>query len=599
MSKSVHVRQLGLLAVSVLVTGFITLWAAAEPPIGTPGGNSSTAAGWGQNNRGELGDGSKTAVEKLPLLSLGGSQLDGRQVSAVAAGDGTSCAIAAGGLYCWGSNTAGQLGMPGGLSSANPVKILGPLTDKFVTDVSVGANRICAVADAAAYCWGMGGPGLGSDLLGAVYVPQPVDTSGALSGKSVTAISTGTAHTCAIADAAVFCWGANEEGQLGVPKGPPIELPVAVPTDGDLKGKAINSVSVGLHHTCVAADGTGYCWGDNGVNQLGGYEGGWGNNHLPIPVKTSGALAGKFVYSVSVGGSLSCAIAGVPPQRGSYCWGHNLATGIADQVKKIDLPGSVSSLSANVNGACATVTGKTHCWGKNTYGRLGDGTFNISATPVLVKQTGVLKDRRQLSVAAGVEHSLAVAAKVDNFDDVPANHPFSDDISWVRGMGISTGYDDGSYKPGTAIDRAAMAAFLYRFAHPGAPKPVCSGQTRLFDDVPKTAQFCGHIEWLVEAKVIDVPADKLFDQGAPTARHIMATWIFRTFHPGVPNRTCGTGERLFDDVKKSNSACGNIEWLARAGVTAGYVDGLFKPANSVNRDSMAAFFHRAAALNLS
>jgi hypothetical protein len=50
------------------------------------------------------------------------------------------------------------------------------------------------------------------------------------------------------------------------------------------------------------------------------------------------------------------------------------------------------------------------------------------------------------------------------FSDVRTSHPFRTEIEWLAATGISTGYDDGSFRPGEPISRQAMSAFLQRFA---------------------------------------------------------------------------------------------------------------------------------------
>lgn len=50
------------------------------------------------------------------------------------------------------------------------------------------------------------------------------------------------------------------------------------------------------------------------------------------------------------------------------------------------------------------------------------------------------------------------------FRDVPVNAPFYKEICWMRDTGISTGYEDGTYRPLEPVKRDAMAAFLYRYS---------------------------------------------------------------------------------------------------------------------------------------
>ena len=98
-----------------------------------------------------------------------------------------------------------------------------------------------------------------------------VDTSGVLAGKTVTAISTGGSHTCAVAEGRAYCWGSNYSGTLGNNSTVDSLVPVAVDTSGVLAGKTVTAISAGWNHTCVLADGRAYCWGANSFGRV------WGN----------------------------------------------------------------------------------------------------------------------------------------------------------------------------------------------------------------------------------------------------------------------------------------------------------------------------------
>jgi hypothetical protein len=54
------------------------------------------------------------------------------------------------------------------------------------------------------------------------------------------------------------------------------------------------------------------------------------------------------------------------------------------------------------------------------------------------------------------------------FDDVSLTHPFFPEIEWMNDKGITTGYLDHTYRPSAPVTRAAMAAFLHRYAVPSA-----------------------------------------------------------------------------------------------------------------------------------
>ena len=120
-----------------------------------------------------------------------------------------------------------------------------------------------------AFAWGSnnygpteGGP-IGNGTTTNSDVPVAVDTSGALNGKTVTHISAGYQHTCAVtSDGGAYCWGWNSDGQLGNGSTTNSDVPSAVDTSGVLNGKTVTEISAGQYHTCaIASDGNAYCWG--------------------------------------------------------------------------------------------------------------------------------------------------------------------------------------------------------------------------------------------------------------------------------------------------------------------------------------------------
>ena len=63
-----------------------------------------------------------------------------------------------------------------------------------------------------------------------------MNTAGVLAGKTITAISAGGLHSCAVADGKAYCWGNNYYGQLGNGT-TPTPVPVAVDTGGVLTAR--------------------------------------------------------------------------------------------------------------------------------------------------------------------------------------------------------------------------------------------------------------------------------------------------------------------------------------------------------------------------
>jgi len=276
---------------------------------------------WGRNQAGQLGNNSAAAQSSVPVAIDTTGALAGKTLVAISASSSTTCAIASDGNgYCWGLGTSGQLGNNATTNSSVPVAVdtTGALIGKTLRSISVGDLNTCAVAsDGNAYCWGSNANKLGNNSTAASKVPVAVTSTGALAGKTIKKLSTGYVNSCAIAsDDLAYCWGVIGSGQLGG-AGSGI-VPQAVDRSGVLAGKTIADISVGVSHTCViASDGNSYCWGNPG-NAFGGNTSSTSN--APIATVMNGALASKTLLSITSGYQRSCVIAS---DYQKYCWGSN------------------------------------------------------------------------------------------------------------------------------------------------------------------------------------------------------------------------------------------------------------------------------------
>jgi len=327
-----------------------------------------------------------------------GGLLSGKTVTDISVGlDDHVCAVADGAAYCWGSNVRGQLGDGTTTDSTVPVAVdvTGGLAGKTVTEVSAGSLFTCAIADDAAYCWGdstYGKLGIGSTT-GASPVPLAVSAAGVLDGATVTQISAGSWDACVIADGAVYCWGYNVYGEIGINNYTVRPVPTAPITTGVLSGKTLTQVTAGDFSTCVLdSDGAAYCWGKNDTAQLG--DGTTTNRYVPVSVSTDGALAGKTLARIDTGGGSTCA---VDTEGTAYCWGKNdtgqLGDGTATMSKvavAVDtsgLPGgaAVTRIASGQSTACTVADSAAYCWGLGSSGQLGTSTTDDSTVPVAAR----------------------------------------------------------------------------------------------------------------------------------------------------------------------------------------------------------------------
>jgi alpha-tubulin suppressor-like RCC1 family protein len=216
-------------------------------------------------------------------------------------------------------------------------------------------------------------------------------------------------HTCGVTTGGTaYCWGANDYGQLGDgDTGTASDTPVRVRGD-----HAYARVAAGFGHTCgLTATGSTYCWGSNGVAQLG-------NGNAGTDSDTPVLVQGGHAFTQLVAGSLhSC---GLTADRLARCWGNNDvgqlgngAAGTDGPIPTLVLGGhKFARLTAGGAHTCGTTAaGVTHCWGYNEYGQLGDknaGTFSDTPVQVAGGHTfGV--------VAAGGGHTCGVTIQDDAY----------------------------------------------------------------------------------------------------------------------------------------------------------------------------------------
>jgi alpha-tubulin suppressor-like RCC1 family protein len=185
--------------------------------------------------------------------------------------------------FCWGVGRFGQLGAGTTLFSDIPVAVLRGLRFR---QVSAGGRHTCGVTTSdLAYCWGsdilgqLGNTASGPELC-EVSIPcstRPVAVSG---DRKFLRVSAGEAHSCALNPfERVFCWGANFRGQLG--DGTLIHRPTPVRVLGGLLWRQV-SASKGRHTCGVTIDNLAYCWGKNDNGELG--DGTINNRRKPTPV---------------------------------------------------------------------------------------------------------------------------------------------------------------------------------------------------------------------------------------------------------------------------------------------------------------------------
>lgn len=384
----------------------------------------------GNNSFGQLGNGTTGGSTNVLSRTYNNGPTDpttigltsGAAATEISAGENHNCAVINGGAYCWGLNSSGQLGVGDLLNRTSPYGVRNLSSIKTVTKVAAGSNHSCAISDGRVFCWGnQQNNKVGNGVTTNTNQLSPVQiTGGGLGAAAATEISVGVNHSCAVANSKVYCWGLNTSGQLGQNNTTTYTTPVEVA--GALNGKAVSKVAVGNNFTCAVANARSYCWGSDASGQLG--NGSSGNSNTPTLVNN---MLGTST-DIQAGTDFACAVeTGVTKCWGSRANGRlgdggsttgtqqtpvtvsGMASGGADGGPK-----NTDSLSLGASHACAIINGSSFCWGNRVGGRLGDNASSgQSTTPSAVIETNAADQfgpqNTPYKIAAGSNGSCAVA----------------------------------------------------------------------------------------------------------------------------------------------------------------------------------------------
>ena len=341
---------------------------------------------FGDNSYGQLGTrapGSRGGTADTPPIPV---DLAGRTATAIVAGARHTCALVsddeAAVPICWGDNTRGQLGVPGGgtrgAQPADRFEAVGLPAGQVALALTAGVAHTCArLDDGRVVCWGDSRFGqLGLDPAAPTFTPVTLD-------GPAKAVAAGAYHTCALVAGGVRCWGWNDDGQLGDAgqRGGDVApgVTVAVPLPA-----AATAIAAGAFHTCARLEtGAVVCWGLNDAGQLGTIRPPGSGAMPPGPAVDLGA--GRTAWAIAAGTAHTCAVL---DDFSVKCWGFNLEgqlgigktsnrgddEALGDGLPRVDMGRDpVSRLAVGAHHACAIQTSGVKCWGLSADGRLGTG----------------------------------------------------------------------------------------------------------------------------------------------------------------------------------------------------------------------------------
>ena len=186
------------------------------------------------------------------------------------------------------------------------------------------------------------------------------------SGTDWASSTQGLNHTCGLkTNGELWCWGSNTSGQIGDGTNIKVNFPKRVGSD------LWKKVVAGENHTCaIKSDDTLWCWGGNSYSQLGDSN----NDSKNSPEAVQGS---SFWKDISISSNFSC---GIDSNDKLYCWGLNNGgqlgvPGGSNSNTPLDVDFLYKSISTGGQHGCGVkIDGTLFCWGNNLYYQLGDGT---------------------------------------------------------------------------------------------------------------------------------------------------------------------------------------------------------------------------------
>jgi len=269
-------------------------------------------------------------------------------------------------VWSWGDNDNGQLGDGTYNNSFTPIQARGITGIVALASGSDGSHSLALAKDGAVYAWGYNGNGqLGlndyANRTTPARVVSPFDVNRPMTG--VVALAAGSYHSLALTgDGHVYAWGYNGHGQLGDGTTNQYTYPVTVTVaSGDPISNVVAIAVGGFHSLAVTRDGRAYSWGANYYGQLGGNDYNWRYRAAPV------------VSPFDVNQPMT----------------------------------NVAALAAGSNFSLfLSKSGRAYAAGDNGAGQLGDGTNNQYTYPMTVTTLGSVN---VVSLAAGAAHSVALA----------------------------------------------------------------------------------------------------------------------------------------------------------------------------------------------
>jgi alpha-tubulin suppressor-like RCC1 family protein len=320
----------------------------------------------------------------------------GSLIKKVAASTFNICALTDdGGVYCWGSNARGTLGVnTSEVGRLSPTQLAAgevPAGVRFVDLAIAGYGGCAAGDDGRLYCWGdhnhIPNPALSGN--GPSLAPMATVRGDVASDVKLIKAVVDSDQGCALGDnGRAYCWRTGSRTPSLVPQG-------AVPTNV----KLIDLQLAGDLPCALADNGQIYCWGTSFGYRFGAGQSAYVSSAAPTAVVDGAKPAGVKFTAFTVGGiaTASCAVA---EDGALYCWGKGYLGSAGDgDASDHEIPSPVRVLAGEKEAAfrwtqinCSQYTciglasdRRIYSWGFNQNRMLSRESQTVrSATPLMV-----------------------------------------------------------------------------------------------------------------------------------------------------------------------------------------------------------------------
>ena len=372
-------------------------------------GNAHTAAiktdgtlwTWGNGTIGQLGNATFTPINSTPVTTfVGGTnwkQLSaGFQITAAIKTDGT--------LWTWGYGNFGRLGNASVVTRSTPLTTFAGGTNW--KQVSTGGLQIAAIkTDGTLWSWGSGTFGSLGNATVSLINSTPVTTFAG--GTDWKQISCGGYHTAAIkTDGTLWTWGYGNFGRLG----DAAEFNRSTPVTTFAGGTNWKQISAGgSHTTAIKTDGTLWTWGNGTFGRLGNSV----TTNASTPVTTF--AGGTNWNQVSAGNQHTTAI---KTDGTLWAWGRETYGRLGNGVTTGNISTPVTTFTGGTNWKQVSggdfhtialrddgINKELFTWGNDANsGRLGNAIIVIVSTPVTTFSGGT----NWKQVSSGDSHTAAI-----------------------------------------------------------------------------------------------------------------------------------------------------------------------------------------------